>query len=161
MRHYELMVILDPDLEERTIAPSLDTFLNVVRNGGGTVEKVDVWGRRRLSFEIDKKAEGIYAVIDLNAEPATMKELDRQLNLNESILRTKVMRPEMRASNPKPGKAPKPSSATSSSPAASASGAPAPSGPTPGAPMASAPAAEAPAADAAEATPAAEPTPAG
>ncbi len=96
MRHYELMVILDPDLEERTIAPSLDTFLNVVRAGGGTVEKVDVWGRRRLSFEIDKKVEGIYAVIDLRAEPATMKELDRQLNLNEAILRTKVLRPDLR-----------------------------------------------------------------
>lgn len=108
MRHYELMVILDPDLEERTIAPSLDTFLNVVRNGGGTVEKVDVWGRRRLSFEIDKKVEGIYAVVDLTAEPAVMKELDRQLNLNESILRTKVMRPELRASKPAPAKAPKP-----------------------------------------------------
>ena len=108
MRHYELMVILDPDLEERTIAPSLETFLNVVRNGGGTVEKVDVWGRRRLSFEIDKKVEGIYAVVDLNAEPAVMKELDRQLNLNESILRTKVMRPDLRASKPAPAKAPKP-----------------------------------------------------
>lgn len=96
MRHYELMVILDPDLEERTIAPSLDTFLNVVRNGGGTVDKVDVWGRRRLSFEIDKKPDGIYAVIDLKADPATMKELDRQLNLNESILRTKVIRPDIR-----------------------------------------------------------------
>ncbi len=111
MRHYELMVILDPDLEERTIAPSLDTFLNVVRNGGGSVEKVDVWGRRRLSFEIDKKAEGIYAVVDLNAEPAVMKELDRQLNLNESILRTKVMRPGLRASKPAPAKAPKPAAA--------------------------------------------------
>ena len=111
MRHYELMVILDPDLEERTIAPSLDTFLNVVRNGGGTVEKVDVWGRRRLSFEIDKKVEGIYAVVDLNAEPAVMKELDRQLNLNESILRTKVMRPDLRASKPAPAKAPKPAAA--------------------------------------------------
>ena len=96
MRHYELMVILDPDLEERTIAPSLDTFLNVVRTGGGTVDKVDVWGRRRLAFEIDKKAEGIYAVIDLNAEPAVMKELDRHLNLNEAILRSKVLRPELR-----------------------------------------------------------------
>ena len=96
MRHYELMVILDPDLEERTIAPSLDTFLNVVRNGGGTVDKVDIWGRRRLSFEMDKKSEGIYAVIDLKAEPATMKELDRQLNLNESIMRTKVIRPDIR-----------------------------------------------------------------
>jgi small subunit ribosomal protein S6 len=90
------MVILDPDLEERTIAPSLDTFLNVVRNDGGSVEKVDVWGRRRLSFEINKKAEGIYAVVDLQAEPATMKELDRQLNLNEAVLRTKVLRPELR-----------------------------------------------------------------
>ena len=96
MRRYELMVILDPDLEERTVAPSLDTFLNVVRQGGGTVEKVDVWGRRRLSFEIDKHADGIYAVVDLSAEPAVMKELDRQLNLNESVLRTKVIRPDIR-----------------------------------------------------------------
>ena len=120
MRHYELMVILDPDLEERTIAPSLETFLNVVRNGGGTVEKVDVWGRRRLSFEIDKKAEGIYAVVDLNAEPAVMKELDRQLNLNESILRTKVMRPDLRASKPAPAKAPKPPAAAPATPAPAA-----------------------------------------
>ena len=96
LRHYELMVILDPDLEERTIAPSLDTFLNVVRNGGGTVEKVDVWGRRRLAYEIDKRSEGIYAVVDLNAEPVVLKELDRQLNLNEAVLRTKVLRPELR-----------------------------------------------------------------
>ena len=96
MRHYELMVILDPDLEERTIAPSLDTFLNVIRKGGGSVDKVDIWGRRRLSFEMNKKSEGIYAVIDLQAEPATMKELDRQLNLNESIMRTKVLRPDIR-----------------------------------------------------------------
>ena len=95
MRRYELMVILDPDLEERTIAPSLDQFLNVIRQDGGTVEKVDIWGRRRLSYEIKKKPEGIYAVVDLNAEPATVKELDRQLNLNESVLRTKLMRPEV------------------------------------------------------------------
>ena len=93
MRRYELMVILDPDLEERTIAPSLDQFLGVVRQGGGTVEKVDVWGRRRLAFEIKHKVEGIYAVVDVTAEPAAVKELDRQLNLNESVLRTKVLRP--------------------------------------------------------------------
>ncbi|WP_344126811.1 30S ribosomal protein S6 [Saccharopolyspora halophila] len=93
MRHYELMVILDPSQDERTVAQSLENnFLNVIRNDGGTVEKVDVWGRRRLSYEINKQAEGIYVVIDINAEPATIKELDRQLNLNESILRTKVQR---------------------------------------------------------------------
>ena len=94
MRHYVVMVILDPNLEERTIAPSLDTFLNVVKKDGGTVEKVDIWGKRRLAYEIDKHAEGIYAVVDLTAEPATVQELDRQLNLNEAILRTKVTRPE-------------------------------------------------------------------
>ena len=96
MRHYELMVILDPDVEERTVAPALDQFLTVVKKDGGEVEKVDIWGRRRMSFEIKKKAEGIYAVVDLQAEPATVKELDRQLNLNEAVLRTKVIRPDQR-----------------------------------------------------------------
>lgn len=93
MRNYELMIILDPDLEERTIAPSLDRFLTVVTNSGGTV-KTEIWGRRRMAYEIDKKPEGIYAIIDIQAEPAAVQELDRQLNLNESVLRTKLMRPE-------------------------------------------------------------------
>lgn len=92
MRAYEVMVILDPSLEERTIEPSLDKYLNVIRNDGGTIENVDVWGRRRLAYEVKKNAEGIYAIITLQAEPATVKELDRQLGLNESILRTKVLR---------------------------------------------------------------------
>jgi small subunit ribosomal protein S6 len=90
------MVILDPDLEERTVTPSLETFLNVIRNAGGSVDKVDVWGRRRLAFEIDKKVEGIYAVLDLQSDPDAVLELDRQLNLNESVLRTKVIRPDQR-----------------------------------------------------------------
>jgi len=94
MRRYEMMIILDPGLEENTIQPSLDQFLTVVRDGGGSVDKVDVWGRRRLAYEIDKKSEGIYAVIDMNAEPDTVRELDRQLGLNEAVLRTKVLRPE-------------------------------------------------------------------
>jgi small subunit ribosomal protein S6 len=94
MRHYEVMVILDPDLEERAVSPLIENFLGVVRTGGGKVEKVDTWGRRRLSYEINKKPEGIYSVIDLNATPEVVKELDRQLNLNESVLRTKVLRPD-------------------------------------------------------------------
>lgn len=95
LRHYEVMVILDPSLEERTVAPSLDTYLNnVIRSSGGSVEKLDVWGRRRLAYEIKKKSEGIYAVIDLQATPQAVAELDRQLRLNESVLRTKVIRPD-------------------------------------------------------------------
>jgi small subunit ribosomal protein S6 len=93
MRHYEVMVILDPDLEERAVSPLIESFLSVVREGDGKVEKVDTWGRRRLAYEIKKKPEGIYSVIDLNAAPEVVKELDRQLNLNESVLRTKVLRP--------------------------------------------------------------------
>jgi small subunit ribosomal protein S6 len=96
MRNYELMLILDPDLEERAVTPLIEQFMNVVRNGGGKVEKVEQWGRRRLSYEINKKAEGIYAIAELVAEPALVKELDRQLNLNESVLRTKVLRPDIR-----------------------------------------------------------------
>ena len=94
MRHYEIMIILDPHLEERTVQPSLDQFLTVVTGGGGNVDKVDIWGKRRLAYQIEKKSEGIYAVVDLTAEPSTVTELDRQLNLNEAVLRTKVTRPE-------------------------------------------------------------------
>ena len=93
MRAYEVMVILDPSLEERTVGPSLDKYLNVIRKDGGSVESVDVWGRRRMAYEIKKNQEGIYAVVNLTAEPATVKELDRQLGLNDSVLRTKVIRP--------------------------------------------------------------------
>ena len=96
MRTYELMVIFDPEIDDRNTGPVLEKFLTVVTKDGGTVDNVDLWGRRRLAYEIDKKPEGIYAVIDLNAEPAVMKELDRQFNLNEAILRTKVIRPDIR-----------------------------------------------------------------
>jgi small subunit ribosomal protein S6 len=94
MRAYELMVIIDPEVEERTVESSLDKFLNVVRNEGGSIDKVDIWGRRRLAYDIKKKAEGIYAVVNFTATPATAAELDRQLGLNETILRTKIIRPE-------------------------------------------------------------------
>ena len=94
MRQYEMMIILDPELEERTVAPSLDKFLDVVRKDGGSVDKVDIWGKRRLAYDIEKRSEGIYAVVEMKAEPATAKELDRQLNLNESVLRTKLLRPD-------------------------------------------------------------------
>jgi small subunit ribosomal protein S6 len=93
MRQYELMVILDPELDDRTIQPTLEKFLTVVTKDGGTVDNLDVWGRRRLAYEIKKKPEGIYAVANFTAEPATAKELDRQLGLNESVLRTKLLRP--------------------------------------------------------------------
>jgi small subunit ribosomal protein S6 len=96
MRRYEMMVILDPQLDERTVAPSLDQFLSVVKTEGGRIDKVDIWGKRRLSYEINKHTEGIYAVLDMSCSPAAVAELDRQLSLSESVLRTKVMRRDTR-----------------------------------------------------------------
>ena len=93
MRQYELMVILDPETEERTVDKTMDKFLTVVKKDGGTVDNVDIWGRRRLAYDIKKKSEGIYVVVNITAEPATAQELDRQLNLSESVMRTKLLRP--------------------------------------------------------------------
>ncbi|CAB4574177.1 unannotated protein [freshwater metagenome] len=94
MHQYELMVILDPEIDERTVAPSLDKFLNVVRNDGGSIDNVDIWGRRRLAYEINKKSEGIYAVVNFTSSPEATFELDRQLKLSEAVMRTKVLRAE-------------------------------------------------------------------
>ena len=87
MRAYELMVILNPEVEDRAVEPSLSKFLEIVTN-------LDIWGRRRLAYEIQKKSEGIYAVVNFTASPETAAELDRVLNLNESVMRTKIIRPE-------------------------------------------------------------------
>jgi small subunit ribosomal protein S6 len=96
MRQYELMVILDPEVEERTVAPSLEKYLSVIKTDGGSVDNVDIWGRRRMAYDIKKRSEGIYAVVDFTASSDTAKELDRQLGLNEAVLRTKILRTDAR-----------------------------------------------------------------
>lgn len=147
---YELMVILDPEIDERTVAPSLDKFLNVIRNDGGTIDNVDIWGRRRLAYEIAKKSEGIYAVVNFTATSESTIELDRQLKLSEAVLRTKVLRSEVaaaravsvRADDAK--RAERKAAAAAKNPKAAAAEAPAKAE----APKAEAPKAEAPKADA-------------
>lgn len=94
MRHYEIMIILEPETDERTVAANLEKLLQVVPNNGGSIDKVDIWGKRRLAYEIKKKSEGFYVVVDMTTTPATAQELDRQLGLNETVLRTKLLRPE-------------------------------------------------------------------
>lgn len=97
MRKYEVMVIMDPDTtDERSIQSTLEQYLTVITKGGGTIENLDIWGRRRFAYEIQKKTEGLYAVIDMMANPVDVKELDRQFSINESIMRTKVIRPDIR-----------------------------------------------------------------
>ena len=94
MHNYELMVIMDPSEDERTVAPTLDKFLTVITTQGGTVDKIDIWGRRRMTYQIQKHSDGLYAVVNMTCSPEAVTELERQLRLNESIMRTKVLRLE-------------------------------------------------------------------
>ena len=94
MREYELMVIINPEVDDRAVEPTLKKFLEVVTRENGTVDNIDIWGRRRLAYEIQKKSEGIYAVVNFTATSEATQELDRQLKLNEQIMRTKVLRAE-------------------------------------------------------------------
>lgn len=93
MRQYEVMVIIDPDTDERQVNPILEKHLAVIKNG--TVDNLDIWGRRRLAYDINKKSEGLYAVINLTAEPDEVRELDRRFTIDEQIMRTKVIRPDL------------------------------------------------------------------
>ncbi|MCL1838403.1 MAG: 30S ribosomal protein S6 [Propionibacteriaceae bacterium] len=95
MREYEVIVIIDPEVDDRLVNGLLDKPLKAFKKSGGVVDNIDVWGRRRLAYDINKKSEGIYAVLNLHAEPDVVKELDRQYTLNEQIMRTKVIRPDL------------------------------------------------------------------
>ncbi len=95
MRKYEVVVIVDPDVDDRQVNGLLEKPLAGLTKAGGTVDSIDVWGRRRLAYDINKKSEGIYAVLNVTAEPAVVKEMDRQFTLNEQIMRTKVIRPDL------------------------------------------------------------------
>ena len=94
MREYELMVILDPSIDERTVAPQMEKYLEQVTANGGSIEKVDIWGKRRLAYDILKRSEGIYVVINMTTTPEIALEINRLMTLNESILRTKLLRPD-------------------------------------------------------------------
>ena len=94
MHSYELMVIFDPTVDEKTVATSVNNYVKVISSAGGTVDKIDIWGRRKMTFEIKKHAEAIYAVINVTSGFEAVVELDRQLKLSESVLRTKVLRLE-------------------------------------------------------------------
>ena len=94
MRKYEVMVLIDSDVDERQVPALVEKHLEVITNGGGTVDNTDIWGRRRLAYDINKKSEAIYAVLQISAEPAIVSEMDRLMSIDERIVRTKVLRRE-------------------------------------------------------------------
>lgn len=92
MRPYEVMVILEPALEESQVQAVINRSTELLQSGGGTVHRVDKWGKRRFAYELAKKTEGFYVLLDVTAEPAPMQELDRTLRLADDVLRHKIVR---------------------------------------------------------------------
>jgi len=92
MRPYEVMIIIDPALDDDVIRGEIDRAVELIRSRGGTPGRVDRWGRRRLAYEIAHKREGYYVLVEATAEPAVMAELDRTLHLADAVIRHKVIR---------------------------------------------------------------------
>jgi small subunit ribosomal protein S6 len=92
MRPYEVMVILEPALEESEVQAVINRSSEQLQSGGGTVNRVDKWGKRRFAYEIAKKTEGFYVLLDVTSEPEPMQELDRNLRLADNVLRHKIVR---------------------------------------------------------------------
>ncbi len=87
LRPYEILVIVDPRPSDEEVTALLEQLSEQVKTLGAEVTKVDNWGKRRLAYDIRKQREGTYAVFEISAEPATVKEFERQLRLNENVLR--------------------------------------------------------------------------
>lgn len=94
MRRYEVMLILDPSLEDKDAKAAVDRYLTTVSSRGGEVQNIDHWGKRRFAYEIRHLNEGYYTVVVLDAEPAVVAELSRVLGLADEVIRHKVVRPE-------------------------------------------------------------------
>ena len=91
MRPYEVMIILDPTLDDETVRAEVDRATELINTRGGNPGRVERWGKRRLAYEIRKHREGNYVVVEAQAEPSVMSDLDRQLTLTDGVLRHKVI----------------------------------------------------------------------
>ena len=94
MRKYETIFILHPSLDEEAVKANIEKFKGVIENGGGTVENVDFWGKRKLAYEIAKVNEGFYTLINFGANTELPKELDRVFRITDGVIRHIVVKQE-------------------------------------------------------------------
>ena len=94
MRKYETIFILNPSFDEETVKANIEKFKGVIENGGGTVENVDFWGKRKLAYEIAKVNEGFYTLINFEANTELPKELDRVFRITDGVIRHIVVKQE-------------------------------------------------------------------
>ena len=94
MRKDETIFILHPSLDEEAVKANIEKFKGVIENGGGTVENVDFWGKRKLAYEIAKVNEGFYTLINFEANTELPKELDRVFRITDGVIRHIVVKQE-------------------------------------------------------------------
>ena len=94
MRKYKTIFILHPSLDEEAVKANIEKFKGVIENGGGTVENVDFWGKRKLAYEIAKVNEGFYTLINFEANTELPKELDRVFRITDGVIRHIVVKQE-------------------------------------------------------------------
>jgi small subunit ribosomal protein S6 len=99
---YEILLLLDPELAEERQNEIVTRTRELIERGGGRFEGHDVWGRRKLAFEIDHKPEGVYHLLTFTADPAGLDEISRVLKITDGVMRHMAVR------RPKPGRAPAP-----------------------------------------------------
>ena len=87
MTEYEVLLLLDPELSDEKQTEIVERVKTLVEQGGGTFERHDPWGRRKLAYPIDKKEDGIYHLLTLAATPETLDELNRVLKIDDDVLR--------------------------------------------------------------------------
>ena len=94
MRKYETIFVMHPSFEDDAVKAAIDKFKGVIENGGGTIDNVDFWGKRKLAYEIKKVNEGFYTLINFTAGPELPKELDRIFRITDGVVRHIIVKEE-------------------------------------------------------------------
>ncbi|MBR1736798.1 MAG: 30S ribosomal protein S6 [Firmicutes bacterium] len=94
MNKYELAVVLNPTLDEDALKNEANSVKELIERFGGTVEKVDDWGKRRLAYEIKKLNEGFYSFITFSAESSVPAEIEKRMRIKENVLRYLIVSQE-------------------------------------------------------------------
>lgn len=102
MNKYEVVYIIDPAVEEDARKELIAKFNALIADNGGTVDKVEEWGKRRLAYAIDYKTEGYYVLVNFQAEAELPKELERNLQISDSVIRYQVIKQLERKAGVKP-----------------------------------------------------------
>lgn len=92
MHNYELVYILQADLDEAATAAAVETIEKIITNGNGEITKTDKWGKRKLAYLINKSREGYYVLVEFKTNPSEIVNIKRSLGYNEQVMRHIIVR---------------------------------------------------------------------